>query len=396
MTDPPSHNPAANQLLRPARRRARLGWGGLFFILITVLLAVGAVNSQNNLLFWVFGLTVASVLVSGLFSGAGMMGLRVEPRDIPDAPVGNEARIPYAVRSVNRLFPVFAVNITETGLSCEPDRPTPACLLHIEPQGREPAHALWTPSRRGRHRFEGVRLESRFPFGLIIKSVEFRSPRWALVTPATVLIDPRIVESTGSGSTEHRTRRARRGAPGEYFGVRAYAPGDPIRAVAWKPTARRGELLVIEHAQQRGQSVWVHITRPRASDAQDETDHAHQTLLAERALAMALAVVRSGSCAQRPVGVWAPWAGVRLMPATGPHAEHRAARALAMVNLAHHRHADHAPPTRPGDTVIAIPLGPIPGRPDVTLDPERPEQWLAPGAILPDPLAELPTEHQRA
>lgn len=357
---------------RPSARRARLGWSGFVFVFITVFLAIGAVNSQNNLLFWVFGLAVAAVIVSGFVSGNSLMGIRLDAGEILDTPVGESRAVPYRMTSRNRLLPAFAMVIREDGA----DGTTPACVLHIEPRGRIRVSATWTPARRGTARFDRVLIDSRFPFGFIIKTLEFSHPRTALATPAMIELDPALITAIGDGQTEHRIKRARRGVVGSYFGLRAYTPGDPRRLIAWRPSARRSELLVVEHAEPLGRSVWVHLVRP--------PENRPPEYLSERAIALANAVFRTGSRGGRTVGLWAPWAGVRMAPASGIEAELRAARALALIDLGEPAHADSPPPIGPGDAVITVPCGggggggPAPDR----LDPANPQEWLAPGAVL--------------
>lgn len=54
---------------------------------------------------------------------------------------------------------------------------------------------------------------------------------------------------TGAGSTDEDGRLLRRGAGPEIIGVREHTRGDPLRAVHWRSTARRGELVVREFAE---------------------------------------------------------------------------------------------------------------------------------------------------
>lgn len=362
--------------IRPTARRARLGWSGFLFVFITVFLAIGAVNSQNNLLFWIFGVSVAAVMVSGVVSGYSLLGLRMRHAPIPDTPAGSQQDIVYQFVNRNRLLPVFALTIREADASDT----QPACLAHIRPGGRSRALGQWRPAKRGQRAFDRVIIESRFPFGFIVKSLEFTVPRLALATPASLSLADGLLESLGEGNAEHRVKRARRGAVGAYFGLRAYSPGDPRRAIAWRPSARRSDLLVIEHAEPRGRSVWVHLPRPMP-------DQSHP-LMAERALALASSLVRAGTLAGRAVGVWAPWAGIRIRPATGTLAEQRAARAIALTDLTRPGEADSSPPAGPGESAIVIPLSPAGGPGPDRLDPARPSDWLAPDASLPSALAD--------
>ena len=377
MTEPAATQESPEDI-RPRARRARLGWNGFLFVFITVFLAIGAVNSQNNLLFWVFGVAVAAVIVSGVVSGYSLLGLRMRHTAIPDTPAGSQQEIGYAFVNRNRLLPVFALTIRESDAADT----RPACLAHVRPGGRARVHGQWLPQRRGRREFDRVIVESRFPFGFIVKSLEFSVPRLALATPATLRLSEGLLNALGDGQTEHRVKRARRGVVGAYFGLRAYSPGVPRRTIAWRPSARRSELLVIEHAEPRGRSIWVHLPRPAPGQS--------HTVMAERALALAASLVRAGTNAGRAVGVWAPWAGIRLRPATGTLAEQRAARAIALTDPSQPGGPDSSPPAGPGETTIDIPLapagGPAPGR----LDPSRPQDWLAPDAALPSVLADPP------
>lgn len=382
----PAHQAPAGDAVRPRHRRARLGWSGFLFVFITVFLAIGAVNSQNNLLFWVFGLAVAAVIVSGIISGNSLMGLRHAAHDIPDTPVGVTRDLAHTLVSRNRLLPVFALNIRELNA---PDT-RPGCALHVAPRSVTRATIPWTPARRGPTDFDRVTVESRFPFGFIIKTLEYSIPRRALATPPVLELDPRLIAALGEGQTEHRVKRARRNATGAYFGLRPYAPGDPRRLIAWRPSARRSDLLVVEHAEPQGRSVWIHLTPPPpppTSSTPAPFDH-----IAERAIALAASLAQAGSRSGRPVGVWAPWSGLRLSPATGAPAESRAVRALAMIDPSAVPGVDSEPPVRPGDSVITIPMAPAQtgATSDEVLDPARPEDWLAPGAVLPPSL--LPPE----
>ncbi|XOV76788.1 MAG: hypothetical protein ACFHWZ_08095 [Phycisphaerales bacterium] len=63
-------------------RRYHMHSGGVFYIVVTVLLGIGSINSQNNLLFIVFGVALGAMLVSGVVSGAMMMGLEVDRRPV--------------------------------------------------------------------------------------------------------------------------------------------------------------------------------------------------------------------------------------------------------------------------------------------------------------------------
>ena len=105
--------------------------------------------------------------------------------------------------------------------------------------------------RRGEARTGWVELRSAAPFGVAER-------RRRLPADATTLVLPRVVPlgalpfvdlaSSREAATETEPRR---GQGPEYLGVREYRPGDPIRQVHWRLTARHGELVVRDLEEHR-------------------------------------------------------------------------------------------------------------------------------------------------
>ena len=67
------------------------------------------------------------------------------------------------------------------------------------------------------------------------------------------------------------------GVGSEYYEMRAYQPGDDIRSVNWKATAREGELVVVEHMREVG-SAFLIVLDARAPGFR-ETDRLASTFL---------------------------------------------------------------------------------------------------------------------
>lgn len=105
--------------------------------------------------------------------------------------------------------------------------------------------------RRGEARTGWVELRSAAPFGVAER-------RRRLPADATTLVLPRVVPLGAlpfvdlASSREPATEtEPRRGQGPEYLGVREYRPGDPIRQVHWRLTARHGELVVRDLEEHR-------------------------------------------------------------------------------------------------------------------------------------------------
>ncbi len=83
------------------------------YAFVTVLVGMGAVNSQNNLLFAAFGVSMAAVLVSGFVSGAMLLGLRVKREAVEPTRAGEPLSVRYEVTNTGRFMPALGLRVEE-------------------------------------------------------------------------------------------------------------------------------------------------------------------------------------------------------------------------------------------------------------------------------------------
>ncbi|HAZ27289.1 TPA: hypothetical protein DCY65_02360 [Candidatus Acetothermia bacterium] len=132
--------------------------------------------------------------------------------------------------------------------------------------------------RRGLYSFPAVRIAAQDLLGYAT---------WHTDTPcpASLAVLPRFERLSGISIAPRRTlpqagtARSRRSGSGiEFFGAREYRPGDDIRRVNWKASARVDELVVVELEEERAADVAVVLdVRDRAYQGPhslDLLDHA--------------------------------------------------------------------------------------------------------------------------
>ena len=107
--------------------------------------------------------------------------------------------------------------------------------------GRHQERALG-PLRRGPVGISGWTLEAGDPLGLFRTRTTGKEMELTLILPrfASLRAQPLVRELEASVTA------SRAGTGTEIFGVREYRPGDPLRRIHWRSTARRGELIVRE------------------------------------------------------------------------------------------------------------------------------------------------------
>lgn len=208
------------------------------------LLIVAGATAQAG---WLFVLAAG---VLGLVAGSFVVrhrlrSVRVE-RSVPlRTRVGDIVRVGLTVtNSSDKGVPLFSIT--------DPFAAFPRVDVGVDrlaPNGIADVEILTAATTRGVFSGGEVRLSSGAPFGLS------RSRRRLTVASETVVVPrwvdlasfPLIEPSTGSDIMHERLRA---GAGEDFLGVREFRPGDPLRAVHWRSSARAGTLVVREFEQE--------------------------------------------------------------------------------------------------------------------------------------------------
>lgn len=291
---------------KPAGRKFGLRLTGLLYILVTMLLVVAGVNSQNNLLFIAFGLGIAGLLLSGFISGAGMMSLRVRRIGCTGAEraalVGADSEYAYSIRNMSRWLPVFAVHLVETlpegAGEIRAFVPYLAAGKTVRIGARIKAH------RRGVFELSRIELWSVFPLGIARKRVWHASVGELVVRPEPVQIQLRSFVRARPAIHQAATSREQRAHAGEFYALRGYVPGDPVRSIAWKRTATLDKPVVPRFAGTPDPELLIRLTLSGRDEAADD-----------EAVAAAIALIEQAAAEQVGVGVLA--ADSNLAPGSG-------------------------------------------------------------------------------
>jgi uncharacterized protein (DUF58 family) len=163
--------------------------------------------------------------------------------------------------------------------------------VEIPPGGEATLAYRVSPRARGRAAFGDLHVRARGPLGLAAR--QWRVP---LAREVRVYPDLRALAALpGATSTEAGRARARGHPDGrEFESLRLYLPGDDVRAVDWKATARRGAPVVRAWQPERNQTLWLlldcgrHLSA-RLADGRTKLDHA-----VDAALALARAAATRG------------------------------------------------------------------------------------------------------
>lgn len=212
---------------------------GKVYVAITLGVGFAAVNTANNLLFLVLGMMLGLIIISGILSEATLRGVEIARR----LPIRVQAKesfpVELALTNTKSRLASFGVELKDE-IEGEPYRRR--CFFLRVAAGEERAIAYRCELlRRGKVRFDGTVISTRFPFGLFEKSRFVPLVDEVVVFPAQVDVAlPNAIASAG----EHVGRLLERGAGQEFRELKERLPDEDPRRIHWPTSARVGKEMI--------------------------------------------------------------------------------------------------------------------------------------------------------
>jgi uncharacterized protein (DUF58 family) len=110
--------------------------------------------------------------------------------------------------------------------------------------------------RRGVYPLGWAELVCSDPLGLYTHRREVEAEATLIVHPRPVPL-PKVKPPSGGRQFTSRVRARQRGDGTDFRGVREYTPGDDLRRVHWKQTAKRQKLTIVEYESGEANSVGI-------------------------------------------------------------------------------------------------------------------------------------------
>ena len=223
---------------------------GFFYMALALTMCIGALNYNNNPALLLGLSLIGAGLASLLYAHLQLSGLQVDSIGAEPVPAGQPLQLRIAC-SVRDARPRAGLR---TGLGVE------SSTLSVPATGGGIVTVPLPTERRGWQDVGRIEISSIRPLGLARAWSWIRPDQPLLVHPTPEAEAPSLPDAALSGT------RSRPHFSGEDLHLlRDYQPGDPMRTIAWKPSARHGQLMSRTWEHPHGDEVeldWHALTLP--------------------------------------------------------------------------------------------------------------------------------------
>ncbi len=245
--------------VRKPRPTAR-GWT-LFGVGVAALIAA-LMFGRSDVLF--LGLFLVTVPLAAMISvTVDRPRLSVTRAFNPDVvAVGEKATVSTTARneSPRPSPPARWREFAPSGLAVQPSAPFPRLDAHQPAIHRAKDTVTLRQevraTHRGSHGVGPLILSRTDPFGLAYAEYAVGQPRQLIVTPRVRALSRGELDIARSEGTEHELLRHSIPSADELI-AREYRPGDPLRRVHWRATARHDKLMVRQEEQRSNPEAWI-------------------------------------------------------------------------------------------------------------------------------------------
>lgn len=277
---------------------------GITYVLVTLVIAIAALNTGNNLLYIVVAAMLAAILVSGFVSAWVLRYLELDIHLPEHVFAGRVVFGRIVLHNPRRFLPSFSVRVVSTRKKKKrtqkqwhweattfnfpfnrpadqqwlrlPDRrlrrvtvvPPPPGIFQgmayfpfLPAQAEAAADLELKFERRGCYHEDSFGLATSFPFAFFVKTRHVALRRQVLVYPRIEPSDELFeILPLVRGEWESFVR----GRGSDLYRIREYLPEDSARHVDWKATAKSGSLKVREFAREDERKLCIAFDNPEA------------------------------------------------------------------------------------------------------------------------------------
>lgn len=238
------------------RNRMAITREGVAYVTIMSVMFLGSIIGRTNMLMFVFAMMIGPWVLNGWIAFS-MLRRTQAKRVLPHrAMAGEMVSVEFEVANRKWLLSSWLLDARDQ-ISHVRDRFQASALFVRVPAGQSRrGHYFVRFSQRGEYSFGPLELTTHFPLGLVERGLLFNEFATLIVHPRVGRMTSRWRSDLWNATELAEQRRMRAGLfDDEFQRIREYRVGDNPKAIHWRTTARRGELMVREFQQTRDRDL---------------------------------------------------------------------------------------------------------------------------------------------
>lgn len=238
------------------RNRMAITREGIAYVTIMSVMFLGAIIGRTNMLMFVFAMMIGPWVLNGWI--AFSMVRRMQAKRVLPYRVMSGEMVSVEIEVTNRKWFLSSwLLAARDQVAHVRDRFQATTLFVRVPAGQtQRSHYFVRFSQRGEYSFGPLELTTHFPLGLVERGLVFNDFAKLTVHPRVGRMTSRWRSDLWNATELAEQRRRRAGLfDDEFQRIREYRVGDNPKAIHWRTTARRGELMVREYQQTRDRDL---------------------------------------------------------------------------------------------------------------------------------------------
>lgn len=227
------------------------------YIVLTILVGFSAVNTGNNLIYIIASALLSYMLVSGIFGRRNLLRLNIQLDIPPEVFAGTDT--PIGIRLVNqkKFMPAFLIRVLIEGHQ--------TVFPFIDAGSEQKHYCRMQFSNRGEYLIKDLYISSVFPFNFFSRYRKIKRTLRLIVLPKPQKCEALHVRDRQTWQ-RGETATLNLGYDSDIVSIRDYTPGDPLKYISWKSTAKTGVLKTKELSAIQLQPVMIDFDNMEKKD----------------------------------------------------------------------------------------------------------------------------------
>lgn len=261
---------------KPRGYRITVSREGWCYLGVITFIFLGALIRDINLLVLLVGLLIGLLVYSWIAVVISLRRIEVKRTAPREVVAGEPFDVTISLVNRKRWFSSWGVAVDDPIEHLTGGAPglTTGGVLFLCTRAGETAEGAYRVclGERGKYRFGPLAVSTRFPLGLIRRSMIVDTETSLIVLPRLGQMRPGWARPNPAIAHASRSSDRRQGPlEGDFIGLREWRSGDSGRWIHWRTTARKGELMVrqFERHQNHDLAVLVDLWQPAQPQDKD-------------------------------------------------------------------------------------------------------------------------------